>query len=202
MTAVEAECRPLVKTAWSLVRVGPDTLSCSGFLGDVDDAVLCLVTIGPGVEKLAEDYDHAGELGRALIANVYGSAAAEAAAEAANNYIRMNIERTGLFCSRRFSPGYGGWEVQEQRWLLPRLHGEQLGVTLTAGCMMVPRKSVTFAVSVGTVPAEMRDDNECDHCDLADCRYRRTTVSDEGRGKRWTQFVGPESGFCPRGRWS
>lgn len=202
LTETQKECRPLLETARSLLRVGPDTLSRSPFLRELEAAVLCLVTTGAGVEKLVEDYDRAGEISRALIANAYGSAAAEAAADATHVYIREQIEPTGLSCSRRFSPGYGGWKVEEQRWLLRVLEGEQLGVTLTAGCMMVPRKSVTFAVSVGVVPTEMRKDNECDHCELADCRYRRKTVINEAKGRKWTTFVAPESNFCPRDKWN
>jgi len=202
LAAVHEESPQLVNTASSRIRVGSDVLSASPFLGRLDEAVLCLVTIGDGLEKLAEWHDREGRIAVALITHVYGSAAVEAAADAVNAMIRTDVEKEGLFCSRRFSPGYGGWNVDEQQWMVPRLDGDTLGVTLTAGCMMIPRKSVTFAVSVGTVPTEMRDDNECDSCDLINCRYRRQTVINEESEKQWKTFVAPESNFCPRDRWS
>ena len=199
---VEAEAMPLLEPACAIVRATPDLLSHSQFLKTLDRAVLCLVTIGDGIEKAMDAHESDGAIGKALIMNVFGSAAAEATADAANALIREDVAREGLRCSRRFSPGYGGWDVSEQRWLLPTLDGDSLGVTLTAGCMMVPRKSITFAVHIGKAPIEMRDDNACDGCELINCEYRRETVVKEENGKRWTTFIGPASGYCPLDRWN
>jgi len=199
---IEAEATPLLEPACTILRATSDLLSGSGFLQQLDDAVLCLVTIGAGVEHAMEAYDRAGEIGRALMMNVFGSAAAEATADAANAFIREDIEREGLRCTRRFSPGYGGWDVSEQQWVLPALEGHSLGVSLTDGCMMVPRKSITFAVNVGENPAEMRDDNACDGCELINCKYRRETVTIEENGITCTTFIAQLSNFCPLDRWS
>ncbi|MDH4036614.1 MAG: hypothetical protein OEX18_02595 [Candidatus Krumholzibacteria bacterium] len=198
---MRAEAAPLLKPACAILRAGPELLARSLFLKELDGAVLCLVTIGVGVEQAMERYDAAGEIAKALIMNVFGSAAVEAAADAANDLIRGDIAREGLRCTRRFSPGYGGWALSEQRWILPALGGESLGVALTEGCMMVPRKSITFAVSVGEHPMEMRSDNACDGCELINCEYRRKTVTREVNGKQWVTFIGPESNYCPRNRW-
>ncbi len=134
--------------------------------------------------------------------NVIGSVAVEEAAEAANAIIRDDVTREGLRCTKRFSPGYGGWDLSEQRWILRVLDGESLGVTLTDGCMMVPRKSITFAVNVGKNPVEMRDDNECEACELVNCAYRRKTVIKGENGKPCKTFIGPDSNYCPLDRWS
>lgn len=202
LAEVEAEAVPLLRPACTIVRATPGMLSASPFLRRLDDAVLCLVTIGDGVERAMDAHERAGEIGRALVMNVFGSEAAEAAADSANALIREDIRREGLRCTRRFSPGYGGWDVEEQRWLVPALDGGSLGVALTEGCMMVPRKSITFAVNVGENPVEMRDDNACDGCDLVNCRYRRETVIVEENGITCTTFIAPESDYCPLDRWS
>lgn len=199
---IEEEATPLLQPACAILRADTEFLSRSIFLKDLDAAVLCLVTIGDGVEKAMDAYGRAGEIGKALIMNVFGSAAAEAAADAANDFIRNDVAREGLRCSRRFSPGYGGWDVAEQRWILSALEGDALGVTLTEGCMMVPRKSITFAVNVGENPMEMREDNACDGCELINCSYRRETMVKEENGKKWTTFIGPDSNYCPLDRWS
>jgi hypothetical protein len=199
---IETEGTPVLEPQCTILRATRDMLAGSPFLKQLEDAVLCLVTIGGGVERAMEAYDRAGEIGRALMMNVFGSAAAEATADAANAFIREDIEREGLRCTRRFSPGYGGWDVSEQRWVLPALDGASLGVSLTEGCMMVPRKSITFAVNVGKNPAEMRDDNACDGCELINCKYRRETVTTEENGITCTTFIAPNSDFCPLDRWS
>jgi len=202
LSEVKAETVSLLKPRCTIVRADPELLSRSAFLKGLDAAALCLVTIGDGLEKAMEACDEAGQIGKALIMNVFGSAAAEAAADAANALIRNDVAHEGLRCTRRFSPGYGGWDLSEQRWILPVLDAQGLGVTLTEGCMMVPRKSVTFAVNVGKNPAEMRHDNACDGCELINCEYRRETVVKEVNGKKWTTFIAPESNYCPRNKWN
>jgi hypothetical protein len=199
---VEAEATPLLRPACAILRAQRDLLRASPFLQRLDDAVLCLVTIGDGVERAMDRYERSGEIGRALVMNVFGSAAAEATADAANALIRDEVEREGLRCTRRFSPGYGGWDVSEQRWLMRALEAASLGVSLTEGCMMVPRKSISFAVNVGENPVDMREDNACDGCGLANCRYRRVTVTTEENGITCTTFIAPNSDYCPLGRWS
>jgi len=199
---IKTEAVRVVRPACTMLRASPDLLTRSTFLNQLDDAVFCLVTIGDGVEKAMEAYDHAGEIGKALIMNVFGSVATEAAADAANALIRDDITGEGLRCTRRFSPGYGGWDLSEQCWILPVLDAEALGVTLTDGCMMVPRKSISFAVNVGENPVEMRDDNECEACELVNCAYRRKTVINEENGRQWKTFIGPDSNYCPLDRWS
>jgi hypothetical protein len=154
--------------------MGERELSSSAYLRGIEEAALCLVTIGPRLEAAAEKAKEAGDLGRSLIIDSYGSAAAEALADSAEKVIKDECARRGLKCSRRFSPGYSGWDVSEQRWIIPALEADRIGVVLTEGCMMVPRKSITFAVVVGENPREMRKvENTCDVCGLRNCRFRR-----------------------------
>ncbi|MEE8384345.1 MAG: hypothetical protein V3S01_00320 [Dehalococcoidia bacterium] len=199
---VEKEAQALLRPVSARLEMDAAAMARSPFLRDLDAVVVCLVTIGPALEEAVKAHHHAGELGRSLVLNAYGSAAVEVAADAANEIIRRDVERRELLCSRRFSPGYGGWDVSEQRWIVEALEAERLAVSLTEGCMMVPHKSITFAVNTGTNPVEMRHDNACDGCGLATCDYRRRTVVTEEKGKTCTTFVGPESNFCPRDKWS
>jgi 5-methyltetrahydrofolate--homocysteine methyltransferase len=139
----------------------------------VDDVALCLVTIGPRLEEELEKYKREGQLGRALVLDMYGSASAEAAAEAAHSAIEAELTEKGYYCSQRFSPGYACWDVKEQEWVLPTLEGDELGVTLTEGCMMSPRKSITFAVTLAESPVHSRHEHSCGDCGMVDCLYKR-----------------------------
>jgi hypothetical protein len=164
----------LISTACAYCYLGHDDFADSEYMHCVEQAVLCLVTIGGGLEARVEEYKQSGDLSRALILDTYGSAAAEAAADAAETLIRRELDGKGLKCSRRFSPGYGGWNVAEQAWVLPALQGDKLGVHLTEGLMMIPRKSITFAVTYGETIVSLHDENMCDLCDMERCRFRRT----------------------------
>ncbi len=145
----------------------------SDYLSCLDKIALCLVTIGGGLEQLVEEQKKNGDLSFALILDGYGSAAAEAAADAAEAVINDEVKSKGLKCSPRFSPGYGGWDVAEQKWIIPALEADALGVRLTKGCMMVPRKSITFAVTYGEDPVSIRDGEMCEVCEMENCRFRR-----------------------------
>jgi len=171
---IENQAARLVDPACMYRHLAGSEAATSSFLRGAGDVVLCLVTIGPRLEREVESLKDHGQLARALVLDAYGSAAAEAAAEAANAIIVREMETRGLSCSRRFSPGYGRWNVDEQRWVLPALDSRSIGVSLTEGCMMTPRKSVSFAVTVGVHPVELRSADLCDACGAADCTWRDT----------------------------
>jgi hypothetical protein len=73
-----------------------------------------------------------------------------------------------------YSPGYCGWHVSGQRKLFAYLDPGQIGITLSASCLMSPIKSVSGVLIVG--PAESHAfDNDFDFClDCAtwQCRER------------------------------
>jgi hypothetical protein len=158
------------RCAWRYVR--RHDLAHSPYLYHVDHAVLCLVTIGEKLEAAVREYKKQGRLGRALVLDTYGSAAAEAAAEAANAVIEREITERGMYCSQRFSPGYACWDVKEQGWILPVLESNELGVSLTEGFMMNPRKSVSFAVTYADTPVDSRHEHSCNSCGMVDCLYK------------------------------
>jgi len=144
----------------------------SHYVCHIGALVVCLVTIGPKLEEAVGRYKDAGDLSQALLLDSYGSAAAEAAAEAAEAIVRAKVGESGLKCSPRFSPGYAGWNVAEQKWVFAALHGDALGVRLTEGCMLVPRKSITFAMTIGDQPVDMRDAEVCEYCGMVNCRFK------------------------------
>jgi hypothetical protein len=176
-TAVTSE---LISPACAYRYFRKEELTSSAYLHNLDYLALCLVTIGSRLEEIVEEKKNEGDLSRAIIFDTYGSAAAEACADAAESIISREAEAMGLKCSKRFSPGYSGWDVAEQKWILPALESEALGVSLTEGCMMVPRKSITFAVTIGQDPVEMRKASACDVCGLSDCGYRHDAENHEG----------------------
>jgi hypothetical protein len=159
------------KCAWRRLR--RHDLTHSPYLHYVDDVALCLVTIGSKLEEQLEQFKRGGQLGRALVLDMYGSAAAESAADAANAVIEAELSQGGYYCSTRFSPGYACWDVKEQEWVLPTLEGRELGVSLTEGFMMSPRKSITFAVTVADSPVQSRHEHSCGNCGMVDCLYKR-----------------------------
>jgi hypothetical protein len=132
-------------------------------------AVVC--TIGPALEARVAGLAAAGHSARAAVLDALGSAAAEEVAEASNRLVRQLALPTDLCPGKRRSPGYGSWDIREQRALFAFLAPAEIGVTLTGGCMMVPRKSVSYVVRLDGEPLD-DDAVECGVCHATGCQYR------------------------------
>jgi hypothetical protein len=134
---------------------------------------VAVCTIGPALEAEAARLTAAGRLIEALLLEAIGSAAAEAAADELNLKLCHVALDLGLRAAARLSPGYGGWHTAAQRELLALLPLDALGIALTDGCMMVPRKSVSFAASF-VEPSALQSEpgSPCRLCGLPRCRHR------------------------------
>ncbi len=131
------------------------------------------VTIGPALEDESARRAAAGALLDALVLDAIGSAAAEAAADALNLEVCAAARTLGLEAAPRVSPGYGGWDTSAQPALLALLPIAAIGIRLTSGAMMVPRKSVSFAASLAPPgSAHPHEGSRCARCGLLRCRHR------------------------------
>ena len=147
--------------------------SRAGMPAPADQVGVAVCTIGPALEAEGARHTSAGRLVEALLVEAIGSAAAEAAADALNLELCHLALDLGLRAAPRVSPGYGAWDTAAQRELLALLPVERLGIALTEGGMMVPRKSVSFAVNLA-VPTALQAEpgSPCRHCGLQRCRHR------------------------------
>jgi len=157
--------------AWAIV----DRAAADGAgMPEPDERVaLAVCTIGPALEDASAERAGRGRLLDALVLDAIGSAAAEAAADALNLLICEAAAVDGLEAAPRVSPGYGGWDTACQERLLAHLPIAALGLRLTAGSMMVPRKSVSFAAGLAT-PGRLgrHGADKCARCGLPHCRHR------------------------------
>lgn len=142
-----------------------------GFAG-LERVAICICTIGLALEETVKMAMDAGRMLEGIALDAVGSAAAEAVARYMNDRIDEAAAAEGLRTSCRASPGYGDWNVSGQRRLFDLLPAERIGVTLTPGSMMVPRKSVSFAVHVDERPVRLRSESSCRNCDMDTCPYR------------------------------
>lgn len=114
---------------------------------DAEKVALCICTIGPELEEEINQLMGKNEMVRALILDSLGSEAAEEAAVQSDRILAEKAREMGLWPSKRFSPGYGKWDIKEQRYVFQALPGTDIGVRLTESCMMIPRKSVSFRIN-------------------------------------------------------
>lgn len=78
----------------------------------------------------------------------------------------------GTFLTPPFSPGYGDWDLAVQGRVLALLDAhKRIGLTLTAGGMLVPEKSVTAVVGLSDREEETCG-QKCTRCRRTDCPFR------------------------------
>ena len=114
---------------------------------DAEKVALCICTIGPELEAEVNDLMKKNEMLKALILDALGSEAAEETAIQSDQILAKKAREMDLWPSKRFSPGYGKWNIKEQRYVFQMLPGQEIGVRLTESCMMIPRKSISFRIN-------------------------------------------------------
>jgi hypothetical protein len=101
------------------------------------------VTIGPALEARRDRYLSEKQSAKAVILDAIGSVAAEELAETTNIRIKKSVLKKGLGVTRRFSPGYGDWGLENQKEFLKWLGAEKIGIKLSPSFQMSPEKSIT-----------------------------------------------------------
>jgi len=111
-------------------------------------------TAGTGFEKFQHTLQQEGDMVKVYIADAIGSVIAEKTAD----------------CNR-FSPGYCGWHVSEQKKLFPLFpSAEPCGIRLTDSSLMLPIKSVSGVIGLGDSVRKL--EYTCGLCTYDRC-YRR-----------------------------
>lgn len=169
------EARPLVEARGLLLELNPERAGEAGLdRMEASGLVLGLVTAGAKIEALAEERIREGDATAALMLEAAGSAAAEEAADRLGAVIAGHgDDGEGEPISCRISPGYGGWPLEAQRAVFDLLPHKEVGVELLPSMLMIPRKSISFAMWLGADAAPARGLSGCALCRLERCRYRR-----------------------------
>jgi hypothetical protein len=111
-----------------------------------------------------------GELLKGYVYDVFGSLVVEEAMDLIQDVLKSKMEASGLKITNRYSPGYCGWDVSEQKKLFRLLPDKFCGIELTDSCLMRPIKYVSGIIGIGK--SVKFNDYTCNLCDESDCLYR------------------------------
>lgn len=132
---------------------------------------LALCTIGPRLEEKVSRL-MSSEPVKAMALDGAGTAAVSELSSALANLLNAEAAADGLKTGMKTEPGQEGWPIEQQRIIFSLLPAEQIQVRLTDSCLMLPRKSLTFAIGQGM---EMSKDKvACDLCSMRErCQWRK-----------------------------
>lgn len=111
-----------------------------------------------------------GDLLQGYVYDVFGSIVVEGAMDVIQGRLQKEMDQSGLKITNRYSPGYCGWNVAEQRNLFKLLPEHFCGVELTDSCLMVPSKSVSGIIGIGN--SVKYNQYTCNFCDAKNCLYK------------------------------
>ena len=111
-------------------------------------AVVFAATAGVGVDKLIGKYSKLSP-SKAVMVSAIGSALIEGLCDKSCSDLAEKYAKIGKCIKPRFSPGYGGFELEAQRNIAALLDTEKrIGLYFTDSLMMIPEKSVTAIVGI------------------------------------------------------
>lgn len=148
-------------------------------LKKAERAAIFVCTAGNEVIEWSRKLMKEGDLLKGYVYDVFGSLVVEEAMDLIQDALKNKMRETGLRITNRYSPGYCGWDVSEQKKLFSLLPERFCGVELTDSCLMRPIKSVSGIIGIGK--SVKYNPYTCNLCDESDCLYRnlrhRNTLS-------------------------
>jgi len=141
------------------------------FLGQAGRVAAFVVTAGPELAQYAAE--RTGEPLRGWVLDAFGSWAAEAAAEALMHPLALRLAPDEDL-TLRYSPGYCGMELEEQRAIFQLVEANSIGVSLLPSCLMQPIKSISGLVGLGPHSSIERERSPCERCPELGCHMRRS----------------------------
>ncbi|MDR1702298.1 MAG: methionine synthase, partial [Sporomusaceae bacterium] len=92
-------------------------------------------------------------------------------------FIARHAAQFGCVTGKRFSPGYGDFELTAQPDILRLANAQEIGLGVTASMMLIPRKSVTAIIGVYPYQPSLQlpiiEKSGCDVCRQPQCDARK-----------------------------
>jgi hypothetical protein len=143
-----------------------------------ESAALFLCTAGEEIGKRSRRAMQERDLLAGYIYDVIGSETVEAAADLMQAELKRSAAADGLKVTNRYSPGYCGWNVEEQHKMFSLMPGNFCNIRLTPSALMDPEKSVSGIIGIGQ--NVKMNPYSCRICDMKDCIYRK--LREKGKG--------------------
>jgi hypothetical protein len=113
----------------------------AALLDECSSATLMAATIGPALSAAMDGLMAEKRMTEAMVMDAFGSEAVEGVVNTLCTRLRES-ERESV-PTRRFSPGYGDWDLSAQRAVLEELGAAEIGIGVGDSSILIPEKSVT-----------------------------------------------------------
>ncbi|NLB78578.1 MAG: methionine synthase [Clostridiaceae bacterium] len=110
-------------------------------------ALVMGATGGAKIMELIEQLQVEGKMSDAVVIDAAASEITDSALDFVMSIVGQYLKPRGKFLTKmRFSPGYGDFEITQQKDFYRLLEAQNLGIKLNEACLLIPEKSV-FAIA-------------------------------------------------------
>lgn len=136
------------------------------------EGFLFACTLGIGVDRLVKKYSFT-EPPMLPVVQAVAAAYTEYCGDAAQRELEEYAEGKNLYLRPRYSPGYGDFGLEYQRFFFEALQiSKRIGVSLTDSLLMVPFKSITAVIGLSDDPSRCHI-KKCMSCNAQNCPFRK-----------------------------
>lgn len=130
-----------------------------------------VATAGTLFQAWQEELQRAGDVLSCYIVDCIGSEVAEKVADIMQEEVEVICRHHHQSITNRYSPGYCGWDLNEQHTLFSFFKGDTSGVVLKDSGLMYPIKSVSGIMGIG--PDVHKKEYGCSLCRYPNCFKRK-----------------------------
>jgi hypothetical protein len=143
-------------------------------LAQAEEIVASVCTIGPALEQEAQKLQDQGRQLEGFLLDALGSAAISEVTEKIGRRVFDWGREQGISVTRAFEPGAGAspWPITGQELIFSLLSPERIDVRLNSTLLMLPKKSISFAMGVGGQIPQAAAPFSCEGCPRTGCPYR------------------------------
>lgn len=119
----------------------------SELLKNSQQALIMGATGGAKIMELISRLQEEGKLSEAVVIDAAASEITDSALDLVMAMVEQYLRPKGKFLTKmRFSPGYGDFDILQQKEFYRLLKAQELGIMLNEACLLIPEKSV-FAIA-------------------------------------------------------
>ncbi len=146
-------------------------------LNKSDELAFFAVTAGPGFDLWSKEMIAEDDVLSGFVIDTAGSDIAEMLADIVEKKILEYAAKKSCHITNRYSPGYCGWNVSEQKKFFSLLPMDFCGITLTDSSLMIPIKSVSGIIGIGK--NAKKKNYQCSICEMKNCFRRKIKKQDK-----------------------
>jgi len=134
-----------------------------------------LSTIGNHLEEKVAELFAQNEYPKAIALDAVGTVASKFLSNYIKSLICQEAKEQNFQTTKHFIPGTTEWDISQQKNIFEIIPADKIGVKLTESCMMVPKKSLSWAIGIGKeIIITSKGNDSCKICLAENCQFRKT----------------------------